>query len=216
MKCRYLPECAHPYFRFARAGFSVEFASPHGGLTHVSTSSLDLSDAENKEFWENPALRSLTENTKPLSECSASDYDIIFFVGGFGVMFDFPNDENIQRLSREIYEKGGIVSAVCHGPIALANVRLSDGQYLVTGKEVTAFCNAEEEIVGLLSKLPEHEGAGKTCEDVLIARGAKFTTASAPFGGNIAVSGRLLTGQNPASAGLVGDAIVSTVRELGI
>ena len=35
-------------------------------------------------------------------------------------------------------EAGGVVSAVCHGPCALTNVRLSNDEYLVAGKEVAA------------------------------------------------------------------------------
>ena len=36
--------------------------------------------------------------------------------------------------SARIYERGGVVSAVCHGPAGLVNVKLSNGSYLVTGK----------------------------------------------------------------------------------
>jgi hypothetical protein len=32
---------------------------------------------------------------------------------------------------------GGVVAAVCHGPIALAHVTLSDGTRLIAGKNVT-------------------------------------------------------------------------------
>jgi putative intracellular protease/amidase len=40
-------------------------------------------------------------------------------------------------VGREVYEAGGVVGAVCHGPIALANITLSDGSFLIAGKEVT-------------------------------------------------------------------------------
>lgn len=150
----YLPECAHPYHRFQRAGYKIEFASPLGGATTICTNSIDLTDAENKSFWEDPASQQLTNTTKPLASCNTADYDCVFFVGGFGTMYDFPNNSDVQRLSKEVYEKGGIVGAVCHGPIALINVLLSSGAYLVAGKEVTAFTNAEEEVCGLVPKLP--------------------------------------------------------------
>jgi len=38
---------------------------------------------------------------------------------------------------------------VCHAPVALINVRGKDGEYLVKGKRVTGFTNAEEEAVEL-------------------------------------------------------------------
>jgi putative intracellular protease/amidase len=85
----YLPELAHPYFRFIKAGYEVTICSIQGGKAPLTPSSLDLNDAENKEFWENDVLRGLTENTKPLAEYSASDFDVVFFVGGFIIILIF-------------------------------------------------------------------------------------------------------------------------------
>lgn len=87
----YLPEIAHPYFRFIAAGFDVDICSIEGGLPTVTPASIDLNDIENKRFFETPAIKSLTENTKPLSAFNTADYDAIFFVGGYGVMWDFPD-----------------------------------------------------------------------------------------------------------------------------
>lgn len=204
----FLPEAAHPYYRFKKAGFDIQFASPTGGSTTVAPSSINLEDAENKAFYEDPDIRAQTENTKPLAEFNGNDFDIVFYVGGFGTMWDFPLDENVQRLQREVYEKGGIVGAVCHGPIALANTKLSNGELLIAGKEVTGFNEEEEAAVGLKVHLPMHEGAGQSCEEVLTARGAKYTKG-AIWASHVATDSRLVTGQNPASAAGVGDAIVA-------
>lgn len=176
-------------------------------MCHVNPSSLDLNDTANREFWGNPEQRAQTENTKVLGECDASQYDLIFFVGGFGTMWDFPFDAHLAQMAQQIYENGGFVGAVCHGPIALANIKLHNGDYLVAGKDVSAFCNEEEESAGLVSHLPDHPGLGRTCEDILCARGANFSKG-APWAPNIAVADRLLTGQNPASAGPLADAII--------
>jgi putative intracellular protease/amidase len=62
---------------------------------------------------------------------SSHDFDAIFFVGGVGTMWDFPDDKDVHRLAREIYEKGGVTAAVCHGSVALVNVRLTNGEFLV-------------------------------------------------------------------------------------
>lgn len=121
--------------------------------------------------------------------------------------WDFPNNEHVQRIQREVYEKGGIVGAVCHGPIALANTKLSSGELLIAGKEVAGFCEEEEAVVGLKAHLPMHDGAGQSCEEVLSARGGNFTKGPA-WGSHVAVDSRLVTGQNPASAAGAGDAIV--------
>jgi putative intracellular protease/amidase len=55
-------------------------------------------------------------------------------------MFDLAVDPESHSLIKEFYEKGKVVSAVCHGPAALVNVKLSDGSYLVAGQEVTGKC----------------------------------------------------------------------------
>lgn len=127
--------------------------------------------------------------------------------------WDFPLDENVQRLQREVYEKGGIVGAVCHGPIALANTKLSSGELLIAGKEVAGFTEEEEAVAGIKGHLPMHEGAGQSCEEVLLARGGKYTKGPA-WGSHVVVDSRIITGQNPASAAGVGDAIVVAAANL--
>ncbi|GKT86127.1 thiJ/pfpI family protein [Colletotrichum tofieldiae] len=69
-------------------------------------------------------------------------------------MFDLAVDEVSQALIREFYESGKIVSAVCHGPGALVNAKLSDGEYLVKGQEVTGFSNAEEDAYQFTDAMP--------------------------------------------------------------
>lgn len=44
-----------------------------------------------------------------------SDYQVIFYPGGHGPMFDLPNNDEIAALTKTAYESGAIVSAVCHG-----------------------------------------------------------------------------------------------------
>lgn len=56
-------------------------------------------------------------------------------------MWDFRDSPDAQRIIREVYESHGIVSAVCHGPAALVDAKLSRGEYLVKGKNVAAFTN---------------------------------------------------------------------------
>jgi putative intracellular protease/amidase len=209
----YLPELSHPYFRFKKEGYLIDFASINGGTTTVSPSSLDMNDEENKLFWENPETRSLTENTKSLSEFDGKSYDVVFFVGGFGTMWDFPFSSHVDRVGREVYEVGGIVGAVCHGPIALSNIRLSSGELLIAGKGVAGFSNDEEAAVGLESYLPEHKAASnkKSCEDVLQTLGANYTKANA-WGVHVVNDSRVITGQNPMSAKSTADAIVAALQ----
>lgn len=56
------------------------------------------------------------DNTIALDTVDPSKFDAVFCVGGHGPMFDLPDNETLKKAVRTIYEKGGIASAVCHGP----------------------------------------------------------------------------------------------------
>jgi putative intracellular protease/amidase len=197
----YLPEVAHPYYKFKKAGLHVDFASPKGGVAPMDPKSLDLKDPENRKFYENKELMGQLENTKSLKNINPKEYRAIVFAGGHGTMWDFADSEEIAKVSREIYESGGVVAAVCHGPAALVNIKLSNGEYLIKGKKVTAFTNEEEDIVQLSKYMPF------MLEDKLKERGAVFLGAKA-WSEQVVVDGRIVTGQNPASASELGSKIV--------
>mmetsp|Transcript_50871 Transcript_50871/g.65140 ORF Transcript_50871/g.65140 Transcript_50871/m.65140 type:complete len:235 (+) Transcript_50871:71-775(+) len=204
----YLPEVAHPYDEFKAAGISMVFASPKGGVAPVDEGSVDASkeDASCMSFIaEGSETKALVENTKKLSEVTdLSSFDAVFFAGGFGTMWDFPDDADVHRIVKEMWEAGKIVSAVCHGPCALSNVKLSDGTYLVEGKTVAAFTNAEEDAVSRRNKIPF------TCEDRFNERGAKYTQGGV-FEAHVAVDGKLITGQNPPSAKPTAEAVIAAL-----
>ena len=153
-------------------------------------------------------------------------------------MFDLATDTTSQQVIREFYEAGKVISAVCHGPAAFVNVVLSDGSNLVHGAEVTAFSNSEEDSV----KLSEHSeflelstfslssqrffcclvwlltfGLQKVpfmLETKLGEQGAKFVKAE-DWGCKVVTSGkdgRLITGQNPASATSIGEAVLKAIK----
>ena len=86
----------------------------------------------------------LLRNTSKISEMNAADYDAIYLTGGHGVMFDFPTSAALAVLITKFYELNKIVSAVCHGPADLLEVKLSNGDYLIKGKDVTGFSWKEE------------------------------------------------------------------------
>lgn len=172
----YLPEAAHPYWKFVEAGHTVTWASIQGGSAPCDPSSVDASaeDVESMKFWNDAELKAKTvESTLKLEECSPDTYDAIFFAGGFGTMWDFPENEAAQKLIVSMYESGKPVAAVCHGPIVFLNVKLSDGTSLVSGKEITGFTNAEEEAVGKTEVVAKPSGPG-SCEDALSEAGATF------------------------------------------
>ncbi len=141
----YLSEVTHPYQVLSDAGYEIDFVSPKGGKTHVD--GLNLDDQRNADFWNNEDLRrQATENTLSPSKINPADYEAIFYAGGHATMWDFPDNTELAAIAAAIYEQGGVVAAVCHGPAGLVNICLSNGDYLVDGKAVSAFTNAEEGI----------------------------------------------------------------------
>ena len=198
----FLGELTHPLEVFEKAGVPVELASIQGGEPPVD--GLDLKDEINARYWNDPEFRAKLAATKKLSDLDPADYSAVFFSGGHGTMWDFPDDAAVQKFARELYEAGSPVGAVCHGPSALVNVKLSDGSYLVAGKEVSAFTNSEEEKVGLTKVVPF------LLATKLEERGAKHVAAP-DFEKKVAASGNLVTGQNPASASGVAEKIVELI-----
>jgi putative intracellular protease/amidase len=93
------------------------------------------------------------------------------------------------------------VAAVCHGPAALVGVTLSDGRPLVDGRRVAAFTDSEEAAVGL------HEVVPFLLQTRLEQLGA-IHTGTDDFQAHVVTDGRLVTGQNPASATGVAEAVV--------
>lgn len=195
----HLGEVTHPLAVLEGAGIPVEFASIKGGEPPVD--GLDLSDETNVRYWNDARFRSAIANTAKLADVDPARYAAIYFAGGHGAMWDLPTSPAVQRLTRDIFEAGGVVAAVCHGPAALVNVTLSDGSYLVSGRNVSAFTDAEERAVGLDKTVPF------LLATTLVARGATHHPA-ADWTSKVVVDGRLVTGQNPQSATDLGRAIV--------
>jgi putative intracellular protease/amidase len=205
----YLPEVAHPFLALIDRGFSLEqidIVSPQGGKAPMDPNSYDLNDPKNKRFLEEPTFAARLEHTLRPADIDPADYSAIIFAGGHGTMWDFPEAEALLRIAAAIYEQNHIVAAVCHGPAALVNLTLSDGQYLIANKAITGFSNDEESAVGLTEVVPF------LLESKLIERGAAYEKAPL-WQSNVVVSGRLVTGQNPASAEGVGEAVAALLEQ---
>ncbi len=202
----YLSEAAHPWVTFRNAGYGVTLASPLGGPAPIDPRSLADPDEEGLAFLERFAEGEVVNSTVPLSRIDPEDYAAIFFAGGHGTMWDFAESASVKRAAEGVYAHGGAVGAVCHGPAALLNLRASDGVYLLEGRGATGFTNAEEDAVELSDAMPF------LLETRMRERGASFTSAG-NFEPWVVVDGRLVTGQNPASARGAAEAVVEIINE---
>lgn len=192
----WLSELTHAYDIFAEHGFEQTIVSPSGGRSPLEPRSLKFPnyDRSARAWHEDSGRMALLESTVGPAEIDPAGYDAIYFTGGHAVMFDFPASEGLQRITREIFERGGVVGAVCHGYCGLLDTRLSDGSYLVAGRNLTGF-SWREEVLARVDKLVPYN-----VEERMRQRGARYSKALLPFVSNTVVDGRLVTGQNPGSA----------------
>jgi putative intracellular protease/amidase len=198
----FLPELAHPWRVFEQAGYQVELVSTRGGRPPQYGE--DPADPLLRAFEEDPQVQAALAATPTPDQIDPSRYDAVLYAGGHGTMWDFPDDQGLQRIARAVYEAGGVVAAVCHGPAGLLELRLSDGSLLIDGRTVAGFTDEEEAAVGLTAVVPF------SLQESLERRGAKHLRVD-PFQPHVVVDGRLVTGQNPASAAGTADAVVDVL-----
>ena len=154
---------------------------------------MDTTDPVQVAFTEDETTRAGLYNTARVDVVDPAQYDAVYLVGGHGTMWDFPDSEGLQRLVASVYDAGGLVGAVCHGPAGLLNVELENGFRLVEGRRVAAFTNDEEVAAGKNGVIPFF------LADRLEEQGATHVPADV-FEEQVVVDDRLVTGQNPASA----------------
>ncbi|HEY1151201.1 MAG TPA: type 1 glutamine amidotransferase domain-containing protein [Pseudoduganella sp.] len=201
----WLGEAVHFVEQVEKAGLQVDYVSAEGGYTPIDPHSLAMAAPIDWEWYHRRDFMNRLGATLKPSQVKAADYVAIYFVGGHGVMWDFPDNQEFEDLTRAVYESGGYVSAVCHGVVGLLNVRLSDGSLLLSGKRVTGFSNEEERLAQLEQYVPF------LTEDELVRRGAHFEKAGAPWEEFAIVDQRVITGQNPASGGAVAKLLLKEI-----
>ncbi|MHA7276883.1 type 1 glutamine amidotransferase domain-containing protein [Arthrobacter sp. Hz1] len=198
-------EAAHPWKVFKDSGHFVDFASIKGG--QPPRDEVDTSDPIQVAFTEDETTKAGLYNTARVDVVDPSQYDAVYLVGGHGTMWDFPDSEGLQNLVASVYNAGGVVGAVCHGPAGLLNVELENGLRLVEGKRVAAFTN-DEEVAADKDKIVPFFLA-----DRLEEQGATHVSAGV-FEEKVVVDERLVTGQNPASAGGVAKEMEKLLAEV--
>lgn len=203
----WLSEATHFYDELADRNLPYDMASPLGGSIPIDEKSLDRRDTTNEKWYNNSTFRAKLDNSLRLDEIDPTQYQIIYFAGGHGVMWDLPNNPAVQRLTQQIYERGGMVAAVGHGVSALLNVTLSDGSFLINNRQLTGFSTIEEKLMRYDDEMPF------VLEDALRQKNALYSKSLIPFLPYIEVDERLVTGQNPLSARKVGRKIMEEMYE---
>jgi putative intracellular protease/amidase len=196
-------ELTHPYYELTDRGIRVTIASPDGGKVELDS----LSDPRDPSKWSaddlitmgfvnTPALTSLLDDTPRLADLHLDEYDAIMVAGGQSPMFTFHDKSDLQEAIRRFYESEKPTAVYCHGTAALVDLKLSDGSFLVDGKTLTGFSNAEEDFS---DTFVGNKVMPFRIEDELNNRGANYIQGGL-FKAFAVRDGRLITGQQQYSA----------------
>ncbi|WP_444935894.1 type 1 glutamine amidotransferase domain-containing protein [Microbulbifer sp. JMSA004] len=195
----YSPELTHAIRVFMENGLDYDIASIKGGKAPLYGTDIEGDDI-NQKVLNDSDFQNRINNTIPMSQLNTADYDAVFYPGGFGLLSDLATNEDFAKLSAEIYEEGGTLAAVCHGPAGFLPITLSNGEKLLASKSVTGFTREEEIDFGTINDIP-------FLLEESLARGAARYNKVQPWQEFVIEDGRVISGQNPASAHGVGVAI---------
>ncbi|KAI5299459.1 hypothetical protein KEM55_002129 [Ascosphaera atra] len=195
-------EALHPYLALTKAGFEVELASETGHYA-VDQKSLapqmntpadnDIIKDEHHPF--NQKIRNQVFNA---SELTPADFGLFYAAGGHGASYDFPHGKALQNIAQSVYNRGGPVAAVCHGPTIYAGIRNAKGQSVIHGRNITGFPLEGELEMHVLDQLRSDNVP--TVEDVAKDAGAYYDAPESTFAQHEKIDEQIVTGANPASA----------------
>lgn len=206
-------EVVTPWQVMTAAGVRVRIATPGGRRPVADPLSLDPA-LHNGDTAKVEALRAALatipdlerpESLSSIDDKAAQDIAALFFPGGHGPLEDLWRDEDVGRLLRLFHGAGKPVAALCHGPAALMAAQDERGRALYGGYRATSFSDAEEAQTELAGRL------AFTVESALRHSGMSMEPGPA-WGDTVVVDRDLLTGQNPASAAHLAEALVAAIR----
>jgi putative intracellular protease/amidase len=194
-------EALHPYEVLTAAGFEVDLASETGTFRFddVSLSPPFLSGSEHA-ILNNPGHPFMVKmsHLKKASDLKKEDYGFFFASAGHAALYDYPKAKCLQAIAADVWDRGGIVGSVCHGPAIFPGIIDSKtGKSIIHGKTVTGFTIEGELIFRILDKL-RADGVVPVVEAVTAA-GAFYSGSVGAFDDYSITSGRVVTGTNPAS-----------------
>jgi len=201
-------ELAAPYYILTEAGYEVVFTSPDGGEAPIDLLSMKVpftTDYTDK-FLNDPVALFAAKHTRKLRNIDYNTFDAVFFPGGYGLLTDLASDQFVVKLIRDFYETNRPIAMVCHAPAILRDVKLSNGKFLAEGKNLTGFKDAEDAEIELDKHLLF------SLEQELKGRGANYKSV-ANWAPNVVVDGALMTGQSPASAAPLAEALRDVLKK---
>lgn len=206
-------EVAHPYRALVEAGFEVDLASETGRFVIDAYSMEDQfltpDDHAILSTPDHPFSALLANGVRKASELKASDYGLFFASAGFASLYDYPSASGLHNVAEDVWSRGGVVAAVCHGGAIFPGViDPATGQSIIAGVNVTGFSTEGDRLAGVLPAI-RADGV-KTTEESAVDAGAHYVAPAAPFDAFKVASGRIVTGANPASAAITAEAAIES------
>lgn len=199
----FFTEALHPFEVLTQAGFEVDLATETGtyGLDDLSLTSRFLA-GDDKSVFENPKHPfnvKLSSQLKKASDLDKEEYGLFFASAGHAALYDYPTARALQSVAADVWGRGGIIAAICHGPVILPGVIESNtGKSIVEGKTVTGFTVEGEIVLNVFDKLKSDKVLFVV--EAVSKAGADYSSPVQPFDDYSITAGRLVTGANPESA----------------
>ncbi|UXI68936.1 type 1 glutamine amidotransferase domain-containing protein [Tahibacter amnicola] len=193
-------EVVNAWDTFQAAGYPVDFVSPDGGEVPI----LDTYVGKEMEpRLKDDRIMNGLRNTATPAQVDPARYRAVYYVGGSNAMYGVPEHPVLQKIAMHVYERnGGVISAVCHGTAGIVHLTLASGQALVAGRRITGYPEEHEK-----QDAPYFKQLPFLMRKTVEARGGFFHAVDGqqPY---VEVDGRVVTGQNYASATQVAQAVV--------
>lgn len=195
-----------PFDIFTKAGFSVEFVSPKGGAIPIGY--INSSDSLHKKYLYEGWFMDKLEHTMKPSEIVAENYLAIFYSGGGAAMFGVAEDTTIQKIARNIYNKNGVISTICHGTAGIAFLKDENGKSLYAGRKITGFPDKFEN-----QKMEYYKTFPFVMDKIINDNDGNFVFSNKERDGFYVVDDRFVTGQDPSSATKVANEVVTLLKQ---
>jgi putative intracellular protease/amidase len=232
----YLNELMQPVKMLLDAGHTITFATPNGKAPTMDKGSvnpmffggdqaaLDTHLNLLQQLRLTDSAQSPVVSLARVEQQGYGRYDAVYVPGGHAPMQDLLTSPALGKVLAAFHQDGKPTALVCHGPIALLSampdakgftMKLAQGatptqpKWIYAGYKVTVFTNDEEEA----SKGQLGGGEMKFYpQTALVKAGLKFSKA-ANWESNMVTDRELITGQNPASAALVGKELLVRLQK---
>src|SRR5271156_3423785 len=204
-------EALHPYEVLTAAGFEVDLASETGtcGFDDVSLTPPFLSGSDHAILNnpKHPFMVKIKSQLKKASDLKKEEYGLFFASAGHSALYDYPTAKGLQAIAADVWDRGGIVGTVCHGPAILPGIIDSKtGKSIVEGKTVTGFTIEGELVFNILEKMRQDKVV--PIVEAVTAAGGYYSTSMNAFDDYSVTSGRLVSGTNPESGRSTAERIV--------